>query len=190
MHSPAPHLFYVVDKLLLLIFGVSFATNNDNHIFRVASRLLNGIYGNYGIFIFTVGRIIRSESKRECLLRAYVPFPIRISLGLGNGIIVLLLVGRRSFIRVFRRSVARSRYVIIGIKIKCRSDSDIVTLRRLSAYRPVIVDITHIVVTIGYRSSEPIRPAHTLLVFPYIIITKIFPDGIDLLNVEKKNFFG
>lgn len=33
----APHLFYIVYKFLLLTFGVSFATNNNYHIFCVAS---------------------------------------------------------------------------------------------------------------------------------------------------------
>ena len=45
-------------------------------------------------------------------------------------------------------------------------------------------------VIIGNRRSEPIRPAHTLLVTAYIIIAQIFPDGIHLLNVEKKYLFG
>ena len=53
-HSVLPKSFDIIDEFALLTFCVSLAANDNNHIFRVAACLLDGINRDGRIRIFSV----------------------------------------------------------------------------------------------------------------------------------------
>ena len=63
LHCALPHLFDVIDKFLLLTFGITLATKEDYHILCVTSCLLNGINRDGRISILAVARIPRTKCK-------------------------------------------------------------------------------------------------------------------------------
>ena len=190
LHSTAPNSFCITNKFLLLTLSISFTANDNYHIFRIASGLLDCINRNYGFCIFAIFRIIWTKVEFKTVFYVYIPILIWIILRLSNGVIVFNFVRSRAHIWVCRRSVATGCYIIISIEIKCRSNSDIWSIRRLATDSSVRLNVTHIVVAIGHRCSEPIWPFCSLIVGSDIIWSVFFPNIVNLFDIRKEYFLG
>ena len=105
-HSVLPKSFDIIDEFALLTFCVSLAANDNNHIFKVASCLLNSINRDGRVRVFSVIWIPRAEGEPNALLGAYIPIRICILGRLRNCIVVLLLTWSRADIRIALRAVA------------------------------------------------------------------------------------
>ena len=114
-----PQLFYILDKLLLLAFGVALGAVHNHHVFLIAARLLDCIHRYGHIGICSILSVVCTHLQLQILIRIHIPVTIHIishSAGYANAVIRRIRCGNNI-------GVLRALYVITnsdGWLVICR----------------------------------------------------------------------
>ena len=85
-----PQLFYILDKLLLLAFGVALGAVHNHHIFLIVARLLDCIHRYGYIGICSILSVVCTHLQLQILIRVHIPVTVHIishSSGYANAVI-------------------------------------------------------------------------------------------------------